>query len=129
MKEVIGKGWSFPPHFNKYSGGVDIVSQTEEIEQSLAVLFSTKLGDRLFHPDFGCDLQDFQFKSVSIADELEMRRMIEYAVTQFEPRIAIRDLDVDLTGSQEGRLRISLRYTIKDAPDGLVHPFIYENNF
>ena len=128
MKEVIGKGWSFPPHFNKYAGEVDIVSQTDEIEQSLAILFSTKLGDRLFRPDFGCDLQDFQFKNLTSADELEIKRMIDHAVTVFEPRIAIRDIGIDLSESQDGRLRVSLQYSIKDLPDSdRVYPFIYEN--
>ena len=129
MKEVIGKGWSFPPHFNKHSGEVDIVSDTDEIEQSLDVLFSTKLGDRLFHPDFGCDLQDFQFKSINTADELEMRRLIEYAVTEFEPRISIRELDIDFSDSKDGKLRVMLTYSIKDASGDLEYPYIYENIF
>ena len=129
MKDVLGKGWSFPPHFNKYSGEVDIVSDTDEIEQSLNVLFSTKLGDRMFYPDFGCDLQTFQLKSLTVADTLELKRMIENAVTQYEPRIVIRDLAVDFSDSRDGILRVSLEYSLRDTSDSArVYPYIYENS-
>ena len=54
----IGRGWTFPPRFNRYTQTVDMATTAqEEIEQSLRVLFSTHENERLFHNDFGCSVE------------------------------------------------------------------------
>ena len=131
--DIIGTGWSFPPHFSKAAdGGAGVImhSGTEEIEDSLSVLFSTQLGNRLFRPDFGCSVEDFQFKAVDNATEIRVKRMIEDAVTEFEPRIVLRSLDLDLSELMEGKLRIDLRYSLKAtyAKENIIYPYHFEND-
>ena len=129
MEDIIGTGWSFPPHFLK-GGAVEMTSGTAEIEGSLAVIFSTRLGDRLFRPDFGCDMEEYQFSSMDTTTVLRIRRTIEQAVRKYEPRIKVLDVDIEGTDLMEGKLRIALKYTLKDeySKAHVIYPYYYENN-
>ena len=132
-EDIIGTGWSFPPHFSKTADngpGVIMHSGVQEIEDSLSVLFSTQLGNRLFRPDFGCSVEEFQFKAIDGATETRLRRMIENAVIDYEPRIILRSLDLDLSELQEGKLRIDLRYSIKASyvKENIIYPYHFEND-
>lgn len=133
MEDIIGKGWSFPPHFSKAAdGGAGIImhSGVQEIEDSLSVLFSTQLGDRLFRPDFGCSLTEFQFKMIDNAAENRMKRMIENAVREYEPRILVQKLEIDLSDIEDGKVRIDLQYSIKATyvKDNIIYPYHFEND-
>ena len=119
MDDFIGKGWSFPPHFSKYkymrddyyAGGIDMATDQQEIEESLAILFSTQLGERLFHNDFGCSLIDYQFAGNDNITLLRIKDMISRAVKKHEPRITLDQVIVDTENIMEGKLLINLSYT------------------
>ena len=133
MEDIIGTGWSFPPHFSKAAdGGAGIImhSGVQEIEDSLSVLFSTQLGDRLFRPDFGCNLTEFQFKMIDSASENRLKRMIDNAIREYEPRILVQKLDIDLSDIDDGKVRIDLQYSIKATyvKDNIIYPYHFEND-
>jgi Phage baseplate assembly protein W len=113
-EDFIGKGWCFPPHFDMNEKGVDMVSDREEIEQSLKILFSTDVGERLFHPDFGNDLKRFQFSSNSRVTLLNVQRLGETIVRQYEPRIKLNSVDINLEELMGGKLLVDLNYTIRN---------------
>ena len=46
----LGTGWSFPPEFNNMTGTVEMVSNVDDINQSLQILLSTTLGERVMQP-------------------------------------------------------------------------------
>ena len=60
-KAFLGRGWAFPPTFEKVTspgdgttdGRVAMVSQEEDINQSLHILLSTSLGERVLQPEYG----------------------------------------------------------------------------
>ena len=60
-KSFLGRGWSFPPTFDKKLGDIEMVSMDKDIEQSLEIYFSTKLGERTIRSDFGCFLHSHLF--------------------------------------------------------------------
>ena len=61
----LGTGWSFPPTFDRESGQVEMVSDLADISQSLDILLSTSLGERVMVPDYGCNLDDYMFESLN----------------------------------------------------------------
>ncbi|MBO7606691.1 MAG: GPW/gp25 family protein [Paludibacteraceae bacterium] len=127
-EDFVGKGWSFPPLFNMYDMGVEMVSGREEIEQSLKILFSTNRGERLFHPDFGCDLRRFQFAPNNRVTLLHIQEMVETAVRKFEPRITLINVDVNMDGIIDGKLVLTLNYTINatNSRYNMVYPYYFE---
>ena len=129
MDDFIGKGWSFPPSFNKAAQSVEMVSDEAEIEGSLAVLFSTQIGERLFRPTFGCNLDDYLFKSNSTVVVLRMKNMISQTIEEFEPRITLDSVDINMDEILEGKMTISLFYTINatNRKYNMVYPYYLEN--
>ena len=129
MDDFIGKGWSFPPNFNKAAQSVEMVSDEAEIEGSLAVLFSTQVGERLFRPTFGCNLDEYMFKSNSEVVILRMKNMISQTIKEFEPRITLESVDISMDEILEGKLSINLSYTINatNRKYNMVYPYYLEN--
>jgi len=117
-KSFLGRGWSFPPTFNKTSGELLLVEAKEDIEQSLTILFSTSLGERILRPDFGCNLRDFQFEPINTSLIGLLRDMIENAIIYHEPRINLENLEISKENgidAIEGKLQILLEYSIRGA--------------
>jgi phage baseplate assembly protein W len=63
-QSFLGRGWSFPPAFSRSGAEVEMVSGAEDIRQSLGILLSTRLGERLMQDEFGCDLQHVLFEEI-----------------------------------------------------------------
>ena len=49
-KSFLGTGWSFPPEFDNTTGSVLLVKNETDIAESLDILLSTSLGERVMQP-------------------------------------------------------------------------------
>ncbi|MBB1487166.1 GPW/gp25 family protein [Oceanospirillum sediminis] len=121
----LGTGWSFPPEFRADTGDVLMVSDKQDIEQSLTILLSTRPGERVMQPDYGCGIQTMVFAELNLATITEIRALIEQAILYFEPRIELEKVSVDATDTLNGRLLILLEYTIitTNRRSNMVYPF------
>lgn len=109
----LGCGWSFPPSFDKESGGVKLVVGRQDIDQSLEILLSTRLGERILQPRYGCDLQDYVFSPINNSFETFIRELVRTAILYFEPRIRIELIEIEKDRLNEGLLTINIEYTIR----------------
>lgn len=117
-KSFLGIGWSFPPSFNAASGTVDMVREVEDINQSLQILLSTSLGERVMQPLYGCNLNDYQFEPVNNALLVFLRDLVERAILYYEPRIRTEKIDITPADSLdlfEGLLKISVDYRVENS--------------
>ncbi|WP_062057510.1 GPW/gp25 family protein [Aquimarina longa] len=115
-KEYLGTGWSFPPAFDKESKTVTMVSAEKDIEQSLEILLSTSLGERVMQSEYGCSLKDYQFESVDNSLIGFLKDLIERAILYYESRIIVERVDIteaDALELVEGVLHISVDYKIE----------------
>ena len=53
-QDWLGRGWSFPPEFDRQSLAVNMVSADADIAQSLTILLNTSPGERVMNPAYGC---------------------------------------------------------------------------
>lgn len=112
-KDFLGTGWSFPPAFER-GGGAAMVSAREDIEQSLGILLSTSLGERVLQPTYGCNLTDYQFAEMDASFVGLLRDMIATAILYHEPRIRVEQIEVDDdTSSLEGKVVLTITYHIR----------------
>jgi hypothetical protein len=114
-ESFLGTGWSFPPQFSQDTGSVDMVSDFVDIEQSLEILFSTSLGERVMQPRFGCNMHDFQFESMNSTFLGFLRDLVEKAILFYEPRIVTERVEITPEGPFdmfEGHLIISIDYHV-----------------
>jgi phage baseplate assembly protein W len=117
MGSFLGTGWSFPVQFIKESGGcrAAMVSEVADIEQSLALLLSTRPGERVMRPDYGCALEDMLFEPLDEGLIAFIREMITNAVLFYEPRVDLQEVDIvtDYNMIQEGRVLIRLSAVVR----------------
>lgn len=122
-KAYLGTGWSFPPAFTK-GGGVALVSAEEDIQQSLQILLSTGLGERVLQPTYGCDLTELLFEPLSPTVASNIKELVRVAILYHEPRIRLNAIDLTLTDSQ-GVVLIEVDYTILSTNSrfSFIYPF------
>jgi len=111
----LGRGWAFPPTFNKATLAVEMVIDEEDIRQSLYILLSTSLGERVMQPDYGCNLTDYVFEGLSSTTIGYIKERVANAILYYEPRIVVERIEVTSAGSVdnlEGRFLIDLTYSI-----------------
>jgi hypothetical protein len=121
----LGSGWSFPPSFSRGGAEVELVSGAEDIQQSLQILLSTRLGERVMQDDFGCDLHHVLFEEIDQGLVNTLTGLISDAILYHEPRISLDELDVSESATEPGLLLISLTYTIRSTNSrfNMVYPF------
>ena len=124
-KSFLGTGWSFPPAFIKKPCQVLMVSDEEDIEQSLKILLSTRHGERIMQPEYGCNLDVLLFEPVTTSLITFVKDLIEKAVLYHEPRIDLKRTDIKTDRIMEGLLLIELDYVIRSTNSryNLVYPF------
>lgn len=131
FNSFLGTGWSFPPAFNKETGLVDMVSDMEDINQSLDILLSTYLGERVMQPKYGCNLNDYLFEGLSSSTIGYIKDRVSNAILYYEPRILAENIEVtsdDSTDLLEGRFLISVEYTIPGTNSRFNYVYDYYKN-
>lgn len=126
-RAFLGRGWSFPPEFDRAAKAVKMVSGEEDIQESLRILLATTPGERVLQPLYGCGLKRVVFEHVSESTVTEIKDLIERAVLFFEPRISLTHIEVDAGHVYEGLLKIHLDYTIRmtNTRSNMVYPFYF----
>jgi phage baseplate assembly protein W len=121
----LGRGWSFPPTFDHRTGEVELLSGEADIESSLEILLSTKLGERVMQPSFGCQLDELQFKPLNRTTVTYISDLIETAILYHEPRITVEKIKMEEAPGQLGIILIQLDYIIRstNSRKNLVYPF------
>jgi phage baseplate assembly protein W len=109
----LGTGWGFPPGFDDRQLGALMVDHVQDIEESLRILMSTRPGERVMHPGYGCDLRRIAFEKIETGTLTELRDLIERAVRAYEARIVLHQVETDASGQAEGVLQVRLTYTVR----------------
>lgn len=128
LQKIIGKGWSFPPVFNPQSKSVEMTTGPEDIDRSLQIIITTRLGERVMRPDFGCALDQFIFEPMNTTALGTVKYMIETALLYYEPRIDVDAVRVEIL--EFSVLNITIDYTIRvtNSRFNFVFPLYLEEN-
>lgn len=109
----LGRGWSFPPTFNRTRPGVEMLEQEAAIASSLEVLLSTAPGERVMLPQYGCNLEELVFESLDTRMKTLMADKVESAILYYEPRIELESVRLDESQEVEGVVLIEVIYRVK----------------
>lgn len=121
----LGTGWAFPPEFDKGTKKVKMLNDENDIESSLEILLSTRLGERIMVPDYGCNLDELMFKPLNLTLKTYVIDLIKTAILYYEPRIDVNKISIDPTNELEGELLINIEYTVRatNSRKNMVFPF------
>jgi uncharacterized protein len=129
----LGRGWSFPPEFSKPQGlpsalGAVMTEGVADIEQSIGILLSTRPGERVMEPNFGCPLADFLFREIDSSNQALIESRVRAALMNYEPRIKVDEVTVDVSAGQLGRLNIGIVYRVRttNSRHNMVYPYCLE---
>lgn len=124
-KTFLGRGWSFPPTFNGYNGTIEMIDGEADIKSSLEILLSTKLGERVMLPNYGCNLDHLVFESMNLTMLTYLKDLVENAIIYHEPRIDLEKVMIDDSKQNEGILLIEILFRIRttNSRSNYVYPF------
>lgn len=126
-RAFLGRGWSFPPTFDRAVGGVRMLAHEADIVSSLQVLLTTAPGERIMVPQYGCNLDEFVFEDLDTRMRTLLADKVESAILYHEPRIHLERVEVtdDPDARLEGRLLIGVTYRVRSTNSrfNIVFPF------
>src|SRR5580704_15137251 len=115
FNSFLGTGWAFPPTFDPDLLTVTTVSDDTDIEESLNILLSTAIGERIMQPQYGCDLQPYLFQPLNPHLIGFLKDRVKNAILYYETRIKLNSVTVtplDSVDLLQGRFTITINYTI-----------------
>lgn len=120
----IGTGWSFPPAFDKQTAGVTLSIGVDDINESLRIIFTTRLGERIMNPQFGCTLDDHVFNAMNTSRLSYIENLIRTAIIYHEPRIDADQITVE-PDHATGMLLIVVGYNVRGSNSrfNFVYPY------
>ena len=122
-KEFLGKGWAFPLKLRE--GRISLSSAEEDIREAIRIILSTRKGERIMRPEFGCGIQEMVFEPLNETSRGLIRYQVEDALTRWEPRIELIKVQVDFDQNEPGRVLVKIEYTVRstNARENIVYPF------
>src|SRR6187549_587250 len=94
-------------------GRLATVSGDELIRQALILILSTRPGERVMRPEFGCRLHELLFAVTSDTTAGVAMHYVRQAVEQWEPRVEVMDVTADWLPDNPTILEIALTYRIR----------------
>jgi phage baseplate assembly protein W len=125
MKSFLGKGWSFPPVFDKMSLGVRMEENDADIESSIRIILNTYPGERLMQPDFGCSLKRMNFQNFDKGTLVQIADIVGMSLLFFEPRIKFENVELVEHDIEAGIvvLRLVYKVIITNTRTNIVFPY------
>ena len=125
VKTFLGRGWGFPPEFHRQDRQVRMVSEDEDIQESLKILLSTRPGERVMQPTYGCGIHSMVFESINESTITDIKDRIQRSILFFETRIDVNNIAIDTAHQGDGALHILVDYTIRttNSRSNMVYPF------
>ncbi|EMY32211.1 hypothetical protein D477_021323 [Arthrobacter crystallopoietes BAB-32] len=94
-------------------GGLASVTDAAAVRQSLLLLLSTRPGERVNRPDYGCRLFQLVFEPAGDTTAGLAVHYVARAIERWEERISILSLDAGRMPEEPGQLEIRLHYRIR----------------
>ena len=121
----LGTGWSFPPAFDKITDSVEMTSDELDIQRSLQILLTTRPGERVMQPDYGCNLDEMVFEPMTTTFKTHRREMVKTAILYYEPRLELNKIEIDDSQETEGVILVIIDYTVRTTNTRFNYVFPY----
>lgn len=102
-----------------------MTADEEDIRKSLEILLSTRPGERVMRPNFGCDLSSLSFEPITSSLKSFIKDLIKTSILYHEPRITVEDVILNADQAQEGKIVITIEYIVRttNTRTNFVYPF------
>lgn len=123
--DFLGIGWAFPPSFEIETASTAMVNDIDDINQSLWILFTTEIGERVMQPNYGSALKTMLFENMNEHFKNYMRLVLLRSIELYETRIRPLSIQFSDEKNGEGQYLMSLDYQIVNTNNrfNFVFPF------
>lgn len=123
-KDFLGKGWKYPVRVDE-NGKIAISEYDEDIKEAIRIILGTAKGERVMRPEFGCGIHEYVFTSMNAVNLSLIETSVRDALTLWEPRIELVNVNTDAGKADEGKLFINIDYRVRatNIQFNLVYPF------
>jgi phage baseplate assembly protein W len=123
-RDFLGVGWKFPLQVTP-AGRIAQSRYEQRVEESIYLILSTARGERVMLPGFGCGIHELVFAPNNTHTLSVVTHLVREALTTYEPRIDVLDVQVESPPGQANLLLIRVSYRLRDtnAMANLVYPF------
>ena len=127
-KTFLGTGLSFPLRTDA-RGKITLTSGGRDIEEAIRIILSTRPGERVMRPTFGCRAHELLFEPRTPTTVSLLQEYVYEALRMWEPRINLVMVNVIADDGNAGALLAEIEYEIKATHDtrSIVHPFFIED--
>ena len=127
-KIFLGTGVSFPLRTDA-RGKIMLTSGGQDIAEAIRIILSTRPGERVMRPTFGCKAHELIFEPRSPTTISLLQEYVYEALRIWEPRINLLHVNVIADDGNMGALIADIKYEIKATHDtrSIVHPFFIED--
>ena len=96
------------------AGRLGMATDGEAVRQAILLLLTTRPGERVMRPDYGCPLHRLMFAPNDATTAGLAMHYVRQALTKWEPRIEIVRLDAG-AAADAGRLVVTLEYRLRSS--------------
>lgn len=123
-RAFLGAGLAFPIAVTP-RGRLAWARAETKIEQSIWLILSTALGERVMRPNYGCAVHDTLFQPNNPTTVARVIDQVRSALSAQEPRIAVLDITAETAAAEPSLLLIRIDYQINEnnAIGNMVYPF------
>jgi phage baseplate assembly protein W len=94
-------------------GAVDMVEGDESVRQAILILLTTRPGERVMRPDYGCELDRLAFWPNDDSTAGLAIHFVQQALQRWEPRVDVVALDAQRDPENAERLVVLLEYRVR----------------
>lgn len=124
MNDLVGSRVTFPFRLGDRNQ-IGMVTDDLAIRQSIYVIIHTVPGERVMRPEFGCEIHSLIFSPANYQTAAIAERYVREALTRWEPRIDLNEVEATPGTADRGELFIKVSYSLKGEhdPRSLVLPY------
>lgn len=116
-------------NFIEHPGLKNILPKTdvEAVKRAVRNLFLMSFGEKPFHPERAIGIRQYLFEPLTHITIAKIQRDIIQILAQYEPRVSVIDLNFGPL-NDEGRLEITMIFTVINIPDPVTITFYLDRN-
>lgn len=123
-KDFLGMGWKYPVYVD-FNEKIAMSEYEKDVKEAIWIILGTARGERVMRPDFGCGIHEMIFSSLNTATITLMENSVKEALTIWEPRIELINVEANDEQVNNGKIVISIDYKVRSTNNrfNLVYPF------
>ena len=123
-KDFLGMGWKYPVYVD-FNEKIAMSEHESDIKESIWIILGTAKGERVMQPEFGCGIHEMVFSSLNTTTITLMENSVKEALTLWEPRIQLHNVEANDEQVENGKIIINIEYIVRQTNNrfNLVYPF------